>query len=618
MKQVLGISCLLLFVFLATAVMSESFLIPFNLENLMKRSSLFGIISIGVAFVIITGGIDLSIGSVICLVGCGLPFLLQVNYVPRGDAAVVGVGSGLQSSGKEAASATLELSRRIPGLAEGDRVRLSGGDRDNPGLFRVTSIRETEVILDPRPPLDSSGRRLTRVYPFTYSDDRMAVPGHGLKPRDRVAFVLENGREGVTARVRGVVGEHLELSEPPPANVAAVVALDRRPRTSVPVALAIVLGASLAIGLFHGLLIARLKLQPFVVTLCGLLLYRGITRGFTEDQTQGLGDEYPTLKLIATAELAQVSTSGALELLGGLLVAAGAGWGWIRWRRRGGQPAAVLPAVVSVILGLGLVTWGMVSASTRPKIAIAVAADSEVTADLPAGTNRVRLEARETGGPWVALDEIDVRSTSGRQQLEVPSLETIRGFKPGAWSQFRAVVVDRSLPKIGLPAPVVILVIVAVLAAVFLNHTVHGRYLLAMGNNEEAARYSGINTDRMTVLAYVICAGLAGLGGVLFVLDINSAQPVDFGNFYELYAIAAAVLGGCSLRGGEGTILGVVIGASLMRVLKNMITLVDWIPTHIEYAIIGAVILAGVTADELVKRLAARRRAQRIREANND
>ncbi|MDX1566061.1 MAG: hypothetical protein R3236_11675, partial [Phycisphaeraceae bacterium] len=106
---------------------------------------------------------------------------------------------------------------------------------------------------------------------------------------------------------------------------------------------------------------------------------------------------------------------------------------------------------------------------------------------------------------------------------------------------------------------------------------------------------------------------LSGLGGMLFVMDVGSAQPVDFGNFYELYAIAAAVLGGCSLRGGEGAILGVVIGAALMQVLKNMITLVDWIPTNIEFAVIGLVILAGVIADELVKRLAARRRA--VREA---
>ena len=206
-----------------------------------------------------------------------------------------------------------------------------------------------------------------------------------------------------------------------------------------------------------------------------------------------------------------------------------------------------------------------------------------------------------------------MESSDEQQQLGVPSLETIRGAKPGDWSRLRVVVVDRELPQIGLPAPVLILLLVATVAAVFLNHTIYGRYLLAMGNNEEAAHYSGINTERMTIVAYVICAGLSGLGGVLFVLDINSAQPVDFGNFYELYAIAAAVLGGCSLRGGEGTILGVVIGAALMRVLKNMITLVDWIPTHIEYAIIGAVILVGVAIDELVKRVAARRRAQRIR-----
>ena len=114
----------------------------------------------------------------------------------------------------------------------------------------------------------------------------------------------------------------------------------------------------------------------------------------------------------------------------------------------------------------------------------------------------------------------------------------------------------------------------------------------------------------MTVLAYVISSSLAGLGGLLFVLDVNSAQPVDFGNFYELYAIAAAVLGGCSLRGGEGAITGVIVGAALMQVLRNTITLVT---THnnIEFAIIGAVILCGVIADELVKRVATQRAARR-------
>jgi ribose transport system permease protein len=130
-------------------------------------------------------------------------------------------------------------------------------------------------------------------------------------------------------------------------------------------------------------------------------------------------------------------------------------------------------------------------------------------------------------------------------------------------------------------------------------------YLRALGRNETAARYSGINTDASKLVAYVICATLAGMSGVLFILDVNSAQPSDFGNFYELYAIAAAVLGGCSLRGGEASISGVIIGAALMQVLRNAIVLLD-IPTQLEFAIIGGVILLGVGAEEIVRRSARR------------
>ena len=110
------------------------------------------------------------------------------------------------------------------------------------------------------------------------------------------------------------------------------------------------------------------------------------------------------------------------------------------------------------------------------------------------------------------------------------------------------------------------------------------------------------------MLAYIICSLMAGLGGVLFSLDLNSIQPSSLGEFYELYAIAAAVLGGCSLRGGEGSILGVIIGTAVMRVLYNAINILH-IPTHLEFAIIGAVILSGVIVDEVVKRVAANRRA---------
>ena len=161
-----------------------------------------------------------------------------------------------------------------------------------------------------------------------------------------------------------------------------------------------------------------------------------------------------------------------------------------------------------------------------------------------------------------------------------------------------------------LPIPFFLLVFAGGLAALFLNRTIWGRYLLALGRNETAARYSGIQIERMKVLAYVLCSGTAGLGGILFALDVNSVQPAAHGNFYELYAIAAAVLGGCSLRGGEGSILGVVIGAAVMRLLYNAIN-VSGIPTQLEFAIIGAVILAGVIADELIRRVASRRRAGR-------
>ena len=350
--KILGILGLLVAVAVLTTVMNPRFLLEANVENLVRRTALFGILGIGVAFVIITGGIDLSIGSVVSLVGCLLPLLLIAHQWPVWSA---------------------------------------------------------------------------------------------------VTFVLL---------------------------------------------------LSVAIGLAHGLLITKLRLQPFVVTLCGLLLYRGIARGITADQTQGFGTGYRGLRYLSIGTPFSVPVP------------------FLKWVSEG--------------------NWS------------------------PYRTN-----------PF----------TGDRTRLDLVS-----------W--------------IDIPQPFLIMLALAIVAAIFLNRTIWGRYLLALGRNEQAARYSGINTDSMVILAYIICSLLAGFGGMLFIFDVNSAQPSDFGNFYELYAIAAAVLGGCSLRGGEGTILGVVIGAAVMQVLRNSINLLE-IPTQLEFAIIGAVILVGVVADELVKRLAAKRRATR-------
>jgi ribose transport system permease protein len=163
----------------------------------------------------------------------------------------------------------------------------------------------------------------------------------------------------------------------------------------------------------------------------------------------------------------------------------------------------------------------------------------------------------------------------------------------------------------GIPYSFFIFAFVIIVAIIFLNLTVWGRHLQAVGRNEEAARYSGITTHRITTLAYVLCAVLTGLGGIMFAIDSNSIAPSSFGNFFELYAIAAAVLGGCSLRGGEGSILGVVVGTALMQTLYNSIVLLK-IPDELEFTIIGAVILFGVAADELTRMLAARFRSKEL------
>ncbi|MDC0050654.1 ABC transporter permease [Verrucomicrobia bacterium] len=445
------------------------------------------------------------------------------------------------------------------------------------------------------------------MFPIAQRKAKRLTAAAGLAARDQVTFVNANGHVGLTAKIESTQGNEYSLSEAAPDDAQFIIALHRHPRTSVPVALALVLFVSLGIGLSHGFLIAKIKLQPFVVTLCGLLLYRGLTRGFTEDQTQGFQAEYPDLRLIATAKFGQIDYALALGLLGGLLIVGGLGWLW--WQRKKNSPANDRHwPLIPVVLGVGIALCGLYQAKHTPVIHSPVQQTTASKVDLPLGARQISLEAND-GRDWKQLDQQAIPPHDRQQQATIPSLTTIKAAQAGDWNAVRVVVTERELPRIGIPAPCLILIVVALAAGIFLNHTIYGRYLLALGRNEEAAKYSGINTDRMIILAYVICSLLAGLGGMLFVMDVNSAQPVDFGNFYELYAIAAAVLGGCSLRGGEGTILGVIIGACLMRVLKNMITLVDAIPTHIEYAIIGAVILAGVTADELIKRYAAKRDA---------
>ncbi|MHC4123825.1 MAG: ABC transporter permease [Planctomycetota bacterium] len=326
MKKVAGIFSVLVLVFILTSIREPGFIQAGNIQNIARWTGMYGILTIGVSFVIITGGIDLSVGAIVGLTGTLLPMFLT------------------------------------------------------------------------------------------------------------------------------------------------------NPNIQMPVWLAVitVLAIAVLIGLIHGLLVTKLKLQPFVVTLCGLFAYRGFARYIVHDATQGFGTAFTGLRLIA------------------------------------------------------------------------------------------------------------------KQTIPLPFVDVA----------FR------------IPLPFIIMIAIAILAAIFLNRSIYGRYLLALGNNEQAARYSGINTNRMTIAAYIISSTLAGFVGMLFALDLNSIQPSTLGNFFELYAIAGAVLGGCSLRGGQGSILGVIIGTAIVRVLYNAINILG-IATQLEYTVIGIVLLAGIVMDEILRRYSAKRLAAR-------
>jgi ribose transport system permease protein len=149
----------------------------------------------------------------------------------------------------------------------------------------------------------------------------------------------------------------------------------------------------------------------------------------------------------------------------------------------------------------------------------------------------------------------------------------------------------------GIPMPFVLLIIISLITWVILHRSVYGRYLFATGRNPEASRYAGIDTRRITTLAYVGSGLLTAVSGIIFAFYTNSVSPANHGNAYELYGIAAAVLGGCSLRGGEGSVIGILIGAALLQVLRNLVNLLG-IPSSLDFAVMGGVILIGVMADQ--------------------
>ena len=150
-----------------------------------------------------------------------------------------------------------------------------------------------------------------------------------------------------------------------------------------------------------------------------------------------------------------------------------------------------------------------------------------------------------------------------------------------------------------VPMPVVIMVVVMAIAHVILTRTQIGRYVYAVGGNEEAARLSGINVARVKMFAYSLSGVTAALGGIILISRLASGQP-GAGESYELYAIAATVLGGTSMSGGKGTMVGTAIGALIMGVLNNGLNLAG-VESYSQNVILGAVILGAVLIDRLRK-----------------
>ena len=253
-----------------------------------------------------------------------------------------------------------------------------------------------------------------------------------------------------------------------------------------PLAVLFALAVPMLLGLAHGVLITKFKMQPFIVTLCGLLLYRGIARFIASDTTKGFGEAegFKTLQWLASGKFP--------------------------------PPPPITPP------------------------------------NMP-----------PSPPPW--------------------------------WSS-----------NVGLPMPFIFLIIIAVIMWVVLHRSVYGRYLFAVGRNEEATRFSGVNTRVIIAGSYVVAGLLTGISGILFAFYTNSVTPSTHGNFYELYGIAAAVLGGCSLRGGEGSIIGILIGTALLLVLQNLVNLLG-IPSSLNFAVMGAVVLIGVLADQLFQNRAAKK-----------
>jgi ribose transport system permease protein len=151
-----------------------------------------------------------------------------------------------------------------------------------------------------------------------------------------------------------------------------------------------------------------------------------------------------------------------------------------------------------------------------------------------------------------------------------------------------------------IPFPVIILIVISAFSIFLLSRTIYGRHIYAVGGNIEAARLSGINVDNIRILTYVLSAVMAGIVGIMITSRLGQGNP-NVGVTYEMYAIAASVIGGTSLFGGVGTIIGAIIGAGILTAVWNSLVLLQ-VSSYWHQVILGMIIVIAVTVDVLRKK----------------
>lgn len=171
---------------------------------------------------------------------------------------------------------------------------------------------------------------------------------------------------------------------------------------------------------------------------------------------------------------------------------------------------------------------------------------------------------------------------------------------PGFTQISQGSLIGTFIPSLPIPNGVLILFLVAIAASFILERTILGRFTFALGSNEEAVRLSGVNTDRWKIAVYALAGGICGIAGLLIASRLNSAQPA-LGQGYELDAIAAVVIGGTSLSGGRGTIIGTLIGALIISVLANGLRILS-VAQEWQTVVTGSIIILAVYTDILRRR----------------